>query len=73
MAFLFETFIPRNTWDYGRDVGDGIYDIETIFLHQNDVIEHGKEDCHHLTVCVLGAAAAGKTNLIRKFTGGCKP
>ena len=55
--------IPRNSWVYG------IYNIETVFLHQNEVIDHGKEDCHHLPVVVVGAGKAGKTSVIRHLTG----
>lgn len=64
-------YIPRGTWGYGKGLLDGIFNIETVFLHQNEVIKGGKEDCHHLTVCVVGAAAAGKTSLIRHLTGIC--
>ena len=61
--------LPRSTWAYGKGLLDGIFNIETVLLHQNDVISKGREDCHHLTVCIVGAAAAGKTSLIRKLTG----
>lgn len=60
---------PRNTWAYGKDLLDAVYNVETVYLHQNDVINNGREDCHHLTVGVVGAGGAGKTSLIRKLTG----
>lgn len=60
---------PRNTWAYGKDLLDAMYNVETVFLHQNDVIKNGNEDCHHLTIGVVGAGGAGKTSLIRKLTG----
>lgn len=61
--------IPRNSWVYGDQLCDGIYNIETVFLHQNDVIDHGKEDCHHLPVVVVGPGKAGKTSVIRSLIG----
>lgn len=69
MLSYIRSLIPRSTWAYGEDLCDGLYNIESVFLHQNEVIDHGREDCHHLTVCVVGAAAAGKTSVIRKLTG----
>lgn len=69
MLTTLRGLIPRSTWAYGEDLCDGLFNIETVFLHQNDVIDMGTEDCHHLTVCVVGPGAAGKTSLIRKLTG----
>ena len=69
MLSYIRSLIPRSTWAYGEDLCDGLYNIESVFLHQNEVIDHGREDCHHLTVCVVGAAAAGKTSVIRNLTG----
>ena len=69
MLSYIRSLIPRSTWAYGEDLCDGLYNIESVFLHQNEVIDHGRENCHHLTVCVVGAAAAGKTSVIRKLTG----
>ena len=61
--------IPRNSWVYGTQLCDGIFNIETVFLHQNEFIDHGKEDFHHLPVVVVGAGKAGKTSVIRHLTG----
>lgn len=61
--------VPRGTWSYGSNLCDGIFNVETVLLRQLDVINYGKEQCHHLTVCVVGPPEAGKTSLIRKLAG----
>ena len=61
--------IPCNSWVYGAQPCDRVYSMETVFLHQNDVVDHGKEDCHHLPIVFVGAGKAGKTSVIRHLIG----
>lgn len=63
------SIVPRGTWAYGTNLCDGIFNLETVLLRQADVIDYGEEQCHHLTVCVVGPPEAGKTSLIRKLSG----
>lgn len=69
----FQSWLPswnvQYLWSCSQNICDGLFDLETVYAVQMAFMEHGEEICHHLVVCIVGAARSGKTSLIRKLVG----